>query len=112
MLLRRNLLKLVPLAAGFFAMEMFTPGNEAIAQATGAPEYTLQSPKVAAGVVDVEQLLLLMDADKNGKISRKEFMDFMAAEFDRLDIDKNGELDIKELKQSALTASHHGGTHR
>jgi Ca2+-binding EF-hand superfamily protein len=44
----------------------------------------------------------MMDTDKNGKISKKEFMDFMSAEFDRLDEDKSGELDVKELAQSQL----------
>ena len=77
-----------------------------------APAYNPQSPKVAAGVVDVTQLVLLMDADKNGKISKREFMDFMSAEFDRLDTDKSGELDVKELEKSQITSSHHGGTHR
>jgi Ca2+-binding EF-hand superfamily protein len=51
---------------------------------------------------EVKQILLLMDTDKNGKISKKEFMDFMSAEFDRLDKDKSGELDQKELAQSQI----------
>jgi Ca2+-binding EF-hand superfamily protein len=38
-----------------------------------------------------------MDTDKNGKISKAEFIKFMEAEFDRLDKDKSGELDAKEL---------------
>jgi Ca2+-binding EF-hand superfamily protein len=53
-----------------------------------------------------------MDADKNGKISRAEFMAFMAAEFDRLDVDKSGELDVKELEKSQLMVVRHGGGHR
>jgi hypothetical protein len=53
---------------------------------------------------NVKQLLLLMDTDKNGKISKKEWMDFMSAEFDRLDTDKSGELDPKELRQSRISA--------
>lgn len=53
----------------------------------------------------VKQLLLLMDADKNGKISKQEWMKFMEAEFDRLDKSKNGELDVKEIAQSRLRAS-------
>jgi hypothetical protein len=61
--------------------------------------------KIALGESEVKQLLLLMDTDKNGKISKKEYMDFMAAEFDRLDVDKSGELDVKELTQSKLRAS-------
>ena len=57
------------------------------------------------GEDEVKQLLALMDADKNGKISKQEFMKFMEAEFDRLDKDKNGELDQKELTQSQVRAS-------
>jgi hypothetical protein len=50
---------------------------------------------VALGEDDVKQLIGLMDTDKNGKISKREFMKFMEAEFDRLDKDKSGELDAK-----------------
>jgi Ca2+-binding EF-hand superfamily protein len=76
----------------------------AIAQTTAsAPK--LQD-KLAIGQDEVKQLLLLMDTDKNGKISKQEYMNFMAAEFDRLDKDKSGELDVKELEQSRLRVSH------
>ncbi len=51
-------------------------------------------------------MLLLMDTDENGKISKQEWMKFMEAEFDRLDKDKNGQLDVKELTQSTLRVSH------
>ena len=61
--------------------------------------------KVAIGENEVKQLLLLMDTDKSGKISKKEYMDFMEKEFDRLDKDKSGELDPKELTQSHLRAT-------
>jgi hypothetical protein len=47
--------------------------------------------------------LLLMDADNNGRISKKEWMSFMEAEFNRLDKDGSGELDIHELRQSGVT---------
>jgi hypothetical protein len=53
-----------------------------------------------------DRLVLLMDADKNGKISKQEFMAFMEAEFDRLDTEKNGQLDAKELAYSDLRVSH------
>jgi len=39
-------------------------------------------------------------------------MTFMAAEFDRLDVNHDGELDPKELLQSQFTSTAHGGTHR
>ena len=62
--------------------------------------------KLALGEEEVRQLLLLIDTNKNGKISKPEWMKFMEAEFDRLDKDKKGELDVKELTQSKLRVSH------
>ena len=52
--------------------------------------------KLALGENEVKQLLLLVDADKNGKISKEEWMKFMEAELDRLDKDKKGQLDANE----------------
>lgn len=66
--------------------------------------------KVAAGVPATKQLLLLMDTDKNGKVSKQEFMTFMEAEFNRLDINHDGELDVHELMQLQVRTT--GGTHR
>ena len=60
---------------------------------------------LALGEEEVKRLLLLIDAERNGKISKKEFMDFMEKEFDRLDKDKSGELDKDELTQSKVRAS-------
>lgn len=60
---------------------------------------------IALGEDEVKQLLLLMDTDKNGKISKQEFLKFMDAEFERLDKDKSGELDPKELTQSQVRPS-------
>jgi CRISPR/Cas system-associated endonuclease Cas3-HD len=54
---------------------------------------------------EVKQLLLLMDTDKNGKISKQEWMKFMEEEFDRLDKDKKGELDVKEIAQSKVRST-------
>ena len=53
-----------------------------------------------------------MDTDKSGTVSKKEFMNFMEAEFDRLDANKDGVLDVRELEQSQLTQTHRGGGHR
>jgi hypothetical protein len=79
---------------------------------TTAPAVSPASPKVIAGATEATKLLLLMDADKNGKVSRAEFMAFMAAEFERLDTNHDGQLDVKELERSQLVSVHHGGTHR
>lgn len=61
--------------------------------------------KLAIAESTVQQLLLLMDANKNGKITKQDFMRFMEAEFDRLDKNKLSELDVKELAQSQLRVS-------
>jgi len=61
--------------------------------------------KLAIGEDGIKQLLPLMDSNKNGLVSKQEFMKFMEAEFERLDKDKKGELNVKELTQSNLTAS-------
>jgi hypothetical protein len=86
----------------------------ALCSALGTNAYSAQKneravPKnqrqIALGEDEVKQLLTLMDTDKNGKISKQEFMSFMEAEFDRLDVDKSGELDVKELTKSQVRAS-------
>jgi len=74
------------------------------AQSTPQPQVQSnpRSQRVAAGEAEAKKLLLLMDQDKNGKVSKQEFMAFMEAEFDRLDKDKSGDLDVQELTQSQL----------
>ena len=67
------------------------------ANAASSATPTPASPNVLAGEASAKQLLLLMDTDKSGKVSKQEFMAYMEAEFDRLDVNKDGELDVKEL---------------
>ena len=80
-------------AAGIAAVSL--GGRTAFAGQTD----TLDQKKVAAGENSAKQLLLLMDKDKNGKVSQAEFMAFMSAEFESLDMNHDGELDVKELTQ-------------
>lgn len=80
--------------------------------ATAVPTVTPDEPKVAAGTMEAMKLVRLMDTDQDGKISKAEYMAFMAAEFDRMDIDHDGELDLKELEKSQLITARHGGGHR
>jgi len=68
-----------------------------------------KAKNVQAGYEETKDLLRLMDKDKNGKVSKKEFMEFMEAEFDRLDTNHDGELDVKELSQIRV-GKHPGGT--
>jgi hypothetical protein len=79
-----------------------------VGTAVAAQSPTAQSPtadrdakqkekKLAAGEVEARRLLLLMDRDKNGKVSKGEFMKFMEDEFARMDKNNDGELDVTEL---------------
>lgn len=63
---------------------------------------------LAAGEAETKQLLRLMDRDENGKVSKQEFLSFMESEFERLDINKDGELDVNELIQ--IRRQGYGGT--
>ena len=67
----------------------------------GAQKAAVSKPqdKLAIGEDEVKRLLPLMDHDKDGKVSKQEFLRFMEAEFDMLDKKKEGKLDIKEQTQ-------------
>jgi hypothetical protein len=60
---------------------------------------------VALGEGEVKKLLLLMETDSDGKVSKQVYMSFMEAEFDRLDLKKQGKLDVKERTQPPATRS-------
>jgi EF hand len=82
-------------------------GGQDTSQSQGAAQAssTVAPPspeRVFEGETEAKKLLKLMDTDKNGKISRQEFMTFMEAEFNRMDVNKDGELDVKELTQSPV----------
>jgi hypothetical protein len=78
-----------------------------MAGTAGAQKAAVPKPqdKLAIGEDEAKQLLLLIDTDKKGKISKQQWMKFMEAEFDRLDKTKSGELDTTELIQSKLRVS-------
>jgi hypothetical protein len=76
--------------------------GSAAAQKAAVPK---PQDRLALGEDGVRQLLLLMEADKKGRVSKQEYMKFMEAEFQRLDKEKTGELDVKALTQSSLTAN-------
>jgi hypothetical protein len=100
MLIRTNKLRvIVVITVLVVTATMF--GN-AFAQKASVPKV---QNKLAIGEEQIKQLLPLMDTDKNGMVSKQEFMNFMQTEFDRLDKNKKGELNVKELTQSTLTAS-------
>jgi hypothetical protein len=78
----------------------------AAAQKTSVPK--LQDP-LALGEEHVKQLLLLMDTDKNGMVSKEAYMNYMEAEFQRLDASHQGKLSARELLQFNLSANRYVG---
>jgi hypothetical protein len=76
-----------------------------IAVAQQAPVAKPQA-NVALGEGEVKKLLLLMETDSDGKVSKQVYMSFMEAEFDRLDQKKEGKLDVKELTQPSTRSFH------
>jgi hypothetical protein len=67
-----------------------------VAQQASAPR---PQDNLALGESGVKKLVLLMDTDNDGKVTKQVFMSFMEAEFNRLDRKKEGKLDVKELTQ-------------
>ena len=95
----------------FLALVAFALFGGILAYAGGRPAQTTtaapkQPNRVAIATENAKQIMLLMDTDKNGRISKAEWMKFMSEEFDRLDTDKSGSLDLKELQKSAITVRH------
>ena len=67
-----------------------------------------QSKNTKATATRAHQLLRAMDKDKNGTVSKPEFLDFMSQTFDRLDVKKGGQLNEEELRR--LTSPDWPGT--
>jgi len=104
MLMRKNRLWIIVVIAVLVVISTML-GNAA-AQKASVPK---PQNKLALGEDGVKQLLPLMNTDTKGMVSKQEFMKFMEAEFERLDRGKQGELNVKELTQSSLTASRFTG---
>lgn len=104
-MLRRSK-KTSALVVTLFAVASLGLFGTAAAQKASVPR---PQDKLTMGEDEVKQLLTLMDADKNGKVSKEKYMKFMEAEFDRLDKEKKGELDVKELTKCTTTAGRFAG---
>jgi hypothetical protein len=58
--------------------------------------------QLEAGDSQTDRLLFQMDKDRDGGVSKEEFLRYMSTEFDRLDTNKDGKLNADELKQLRL----------
>jgi len=93
MLRRTNIVLAITLSFAAWA----APGN-AVEQKQ--PAAKAQNNIEALRAEEVKELLLLMDSNASGKISKEEWLKFMEAEFDRLDKGKTGKVDLKDISQS------------
>jgi hypothetical protein len=59
---------------------------------------TVSKRTTAHAQSDVEHLLRLMDRDKNGTVSKEEYMQFMSQTYDSLDSEKTGQLASRHLQ--------------
>jgi hypothetical protein len=85
-------------AAFVIAMLAFPWPIPKVADAQGKASVPRPQDTLALGENAAKDLLLVLEPDKNGKISKQAWMRFMEEEFDRLDKDKKGELDAQELR--------------
>ena len=69
-----------------------------VAGAASTPAFAVSDRGVAAGATWARQMLKLMDTDQNGRVSKDEWMRFMEAEFDHLDVDHSGYLTAQEIR--------------
>jgi hypothetical protein len=93
--------KIVLVISALFVVGVLA-GTAAAQKGDPLPPPSEQSSAIVARENAAKQLLLLMDTDKSGKLSKQEWMRFMEAEFDRLDKNKDGVLDVKELEKSQM----------
>ena len=89
-------------AAFVIAMSAFPWPIPEVVVAQGKASVPRPQDALVLGENAAKDLLLLIEPDKNGKISRQAWMRFMGEEFDRLDKDKKGELDAQELRSDRL----------
>jgi EF hand domain-containing protein len=106
MLIHRRIVHLTMAAvllAGAVAVKVRAGQSE---KSTGVPPPTPEQAKrerqLAAATESARELLLTIDTNKSGKISKEEWMKFMEVEFDRLDTDHKGQLDVDELTKSRI----------
>jgi hypothetical protein len=102
-MLRKNYLKICII----LAVLAFTFFSTADAQKASIPRV---QDRLALGEANVKQLLLLMETDHSGNVSKETYMKYMEAEFRRLDKSNQGELNARQLNQSPnLSASRYTG---
>ena len=84
-----------------------TVGTAAAQKEKDMPPSSEHRSAVIAGEPEAKRLLLLMDTNKDGKVSKEEWMSFMEAEFNRLDTNHDGLVNVKDMGNSQIQAVPH-----
>jgi len=87
----------------FTTRRLFTlAGMSALVVAPTAALAAMSRRTARTAETDVRRLLQMMDRDKNGAVSKDEFLQYMSQTFDRLDVNKSGQLERNELRQMTV----------
>ncbi|MGD0798515.1 MAG: hypothetical protein ABR910_12405 [Acidobacteriaceae bacterium] len=94
-----NIARLTVAAAALVAVYILPAAASAQKDATPKQIVTVQQEQPAFGQNQVAQLVLLMNTNKDGRVTREQFIRFMDAQFDLLDTNKTGAVAVKEVIQ-------------
>jgi predicted nucleotidyltransferase len=81
-------------------------GTAAAQRENDMPPITEHKAIVDARRNEAKRMMLLMDTNKDGKVSKEEWMGFMEREFDRLDTNHDGFVDVKDMEKSQFQVRH------
>jgi hypothetical protein len=95
-----NRVRLIVILAVLVAAATFL--GTAAAQKASVPR---PQDRLALGEEHVKQLLLVIETDSSGMISKEEYMKFMEAEFERLDKSHRGLVNARQMNPSTLSAA-------
>lgn len=65
--------------------------------------------RLAMGEEPAKQLLVAMSANGRDVVTKQEYMKFAEQEFDRLDKENKGALNVRQFSQATLATSHYTG---
>lgn len=84
------------LITSFLLIALFITSGAFVGDKAASPQKQSESSLTGG---EVKLIFLLMDTNKDGKISKQEWTNFMGSMFDRLDTEKTGELTPQEVSQ-------------
>ncbi len=72
-------------------------GASLLVASMSTSSFAVSKRTTATAQSDVRQLLRMMDSDKNGSVSKDEFLQYMSQTFNRLDVNRSRGLERNEL---------------